>query len=141
MLNTDLPETKAETLDCLYSYLPKLALTYGAAMATGPNLAAAETQPPGGEFVDWAIRDTLPSWAAAMVMHRRPNPIERAARQAAVWSVINGIHFTMGPLPEFRQAQQRVAAVRNGTVPAPTSPTHVPGTDPKRSRAKAEQMA
>jgi len=138
---TDLPETKAETLDCLYSYLPKLALTYGAAMATGPNLAGAEAQPPGAEFVDWAIRDTLPSWAAAMVMHRRPNPIERAARQAAVWSVINGIHLTMGPLPEFRQAQLRAAGKRNGAAPAPTSPTHVPGTDPKRSRARAEQMA
>ena len=46
---TDLPETKAETLDCLYSYLPKLGSpTYGAAMATGPNLAAAETSRPVG---------------------------------------------------------------------------------------------
>ena len=54
-----------------------------------------------------------------MVMHRRPNPIERAARQAAVWSVISSIHFTMGPLPEFRQAQQRVAAV-------PTAPCRRP---------------
>lgn len=135
----DLPETKAETLECLREYLPKLALTYGAAMATGPNLAAAEAQPPGGEFLDWAIRDTLPSWAAAMVMHRSPNPVERAARQAAVWSVINGIHFTMGPLPEFRAAEQRVTGV--DVAAAPTSPKHVPGTDPKRSRAKAEQMA
>ncbi|HEY5843673.1 MAG TPA: oxygenase MpaB family protein [Mycobacterium sp.] len=138
---TDLPETKADTLDCLYSYLPRLALTYGAAMSTGPNLAGAEPGPPGGEFIDWAIRDVLPGWAAAMVMHRRPNPIERAMRQASVWAVINGIHFSMGTLPEFRQAQKRVATRQGSAGRSPTSPTHVPGTDPKRTRAKAEQMA
>lgn len=38
---TDLPATKAETLDCLESYLPKLALTHGAAMATGVERGAA----------------------------------------------------------------------------------------------------
>lgn len=140
---TDLPETKADTLDCLYSYLPKLAITYGTAMATGPNLAGAQAGPPGGEFIDWAIRDTLPGWAAAMVMHRPPNPIERAMRQASVWTVINGIHLTMGPLPEFRQAQRRVAAQGRGKMPTavPTSSRHVPGSDPRRSRAMAEQMA
>ena len=136
---TDLPETKAETLECLYSYLPKLALTYGAAMATGSSiLSGAEAGPPGGEFIDWAIRDTLPTWAASMVMHRRPNPVERAIRQASVWSVINGIHLTMGPLPEFRQAQKRVAQGVRGDA---KSPTYVLGGDPKRSRSKAEQMA
>lgn len=135
---TDLPETKAETLECLHSYLPKLAITYGTAMATGPNLAGAEAGPPGGEFIDWAIRDTLPSWAAAMVMHKSPNPIERAMRQSSVWAAINGIHFAMGPLPEFRQAQKRVAGGIRGAV---TSPSHIPGTDPKRSRVKVEQMA
>lgn len=135
---TDLPQTKADTLECLHSYLPRLALTYGAAMATGANLAGAEPGPPGGEFVDWAIRDTLPSWAAAMVMHRPPNPIERAMRQASVWAVINGIHFSMGPLPEFRQAQKRVAKGVRGDA---TSPAYVVGSDPGRSRDKAEQMA
>lgn len=136
---TDLPETKAETLDCLHSYLPKLAITYGTAAATGSNLADPKYPgPPGGEFIDWAIRDTLPSWAAAMVMHRKPNPIERALRQASVWSVINGLHLAMGPLPEFRQAQKRVAGGVHGPV---TSPNYVAGSDPKRSRAKVEEMA
>jgi hypothetical protein len=134
---TDLPETKAETLECLESYLPKLALTYGAAMFTGPNIIGADLGPPGGELIDWAIRDTLPSWAAAMVMHRAPNPVERLARQATVWSVINGIHTAMGPLPEFRAAKRRV----RGTETDPTSPSYVLGSDPVRSRAKAEQMA
>lgn len=134
---TDLPETKAETLECLASYLPKLAVTYGMAMSTGRNMRDSDFKLPGGEFVDWAIRDTLPSWAANMVMHRQPNPIERFARQAAVWSVINGIHATMGPLPEFRAAQKRA----KGAVSEPTEPTYVLGTDPVRSRAKAEQMA
>jgi len=134
---TDLPETKAETLDCLESYLPKLAVTYGMAMFTGPNISGTDFGPPGGELIDWAIRDTLPSWAAAMVMHRAPNPVERLARQAAVWSVINGIHAAMGPLPEFRAAQKRV----RGATSDPTSPTYVLGSDPVRSRATAEQMA
>ena len=49
-----------------------------------------------------------------MVMHRPPNPIERALRQASVWAVINGIHTAMGPLPEFRQAQQRVDPSASG---------------------------
>lgn len=134
---TDLPETKAQTLECLHSYLPKLAITYGMAMSTGPNIDGADFGPPGSELIDWAIRDTLPSWAAAMVMHRAPNPVERLARQAAVWSVINGIHATMGPLPEFRAAKKRVKGARTD----PTSPTYVLGSDPERSRATAEQMA
>ncbi|CAN5304575.1 hypothetical protein BH11ACT6_BH11ACT6_53560 [soil metagenome] len=134
---TDLPETKAETLDCLESYLPKLAITYGMAMSTGPNMAGADFSPPGSELIDWAIRDALPSWAAAMVMHRAPNPVERLARQTAVWSVVNGIHTAMGPLPEFRAAQKRV----RGAASDPTSPTYVLGSDPVRSRDKAEQMA
>jgi uncharacterized protein (DUF2236 family) len=48
---TDLPETKAETLECLESYLPKLALTYGAAMFTGPNIVGADFAPPGGRVL------------------------------------------------------------------------------------------
>lgn len=134
---TDLPETKAETLECLESYLPKLAITYGAAMFTGPNMADSDFGPPGAEHVDWAIRDLLPSWAAAMVMHRAPNPIERLARRAAVWTAINGIHTAMGPLPEFRAAQKRA----RGAVDGPTSPTYVLGSDPVRSREKVEQMS
>jgi uncharacterized protein (DUF2236 family) len=138
---TDLPATKAETLECLHSYLPKLALTYGAAMSTGSNLSGVKGPLPGGEFIDWAIRDVLPSWAAAMVMHRPPNLIERTIRQASVWAVINGIHTAMGPLPEFRQAQRRVSARGSGRVAAPTAPTYTLGSDPVRTRSKAEQMA
>ncbi len=135
---TDLPATKADTLECLQSYLPKLAITYGTAMSTGSNLASTGGGPPGGEFIDWAIRDTLPKWAAAMVMHKPPNPIERAIRQSSVWAVINGIHLTMGPLPEYTDARRRVAGGVRGPAEAPR---YVLGSDPKRSRAKAEQMA
>ncbi len=126
---TDLPSTKAETADCLESYLPRLAVTHGAAMATGPNLPMPQAA------VDWAIRDAMPRWAAQMVQHRSPNVIERTARRAAVWSVINGLHTAAGPIAEFRQAQARVAG---GTSAPHTLPTHVPGTDPVRSRAEVE---
>lgn len=131
---TDLPTTKAETLDCLKSYLPKLALTHGAAMATGPNLPMPQSA------VDWAVRDTMPKWAKQLLGHTDPNPVERAARRAVVWSIINGLHTAAGPFPEFRQAKARV---KGGVDPdrAPhTVPAYVPGSDPVRSRADIESV-
>jgi uncharacterized protein (DUF2236 family) len=135
---TDLPATKAETLECLQFYLPKLAITYGTAMATGVNMRDAEAKLPGGEFLDWAIRDMLPRWAAAMVQYKPPNPIERTMRQASVFALVNGLHVALGPLPEYRAAQRRVA---RGFKHPVTSPTYVPGSDPQRSRDRVEQMA
>jgi uncharacterized protein (DUF2236 family) len=126
---TDLPTTKAETLDCLESYLPRLALTHGAAMATGPNLGLPQSA------IDWAIRDTMPKWAAQLIQHRSPNIVERTARRTVVWTTINGLHTAAGPTLEFTQAQARVAG---GAAVAHTAPTHVPGTDPVRSRAEIE---
>ena len=134
---TDLPTTKAETLECLRSYLPRLALTHGAALATGTALADNPDVPQAAKFFDWAIRDTMPDWAAEMVMYRPPHPVERAARRAATWAAITGTQAAMGPLREFRQAQRRVAA---GTVCEHTEPAYVPGSDPRRDRDAAEQM-
>lgn len=112
---TDLPTTKAETLECLESYLPKLAVTHGKAMGTGPNVPMPQAA------VDWAIRDTMPKWAKQLLQHRDPNIIERTARRTAVWSIINGINAAAGPTPEFRQAQARVKG--GTTVPTPCRPT------------------
>ena len=126
---TELPTTKAETLDCLHAYLPKLAVTHGAAMATGPNLPMPQAA------LDWAIRDTMPRWAKQLIQHRDPNIVERTARRTAVWTVINGLHTVAGPIPEFRQAQARVEA---GTPVPHTLPTYRPGDDPVRSRAEVE---
>lgn len=127
---TDLPETKAETLDCLKSYLPRLGLTHGNAVATGINV----TDPLQGA-VDWAIRDTMPSWAAQLVMYKPPNMIERTARRTAVWSSLNGLHLSMGTAPEFTAAKARVAG---GTSVAHTLPTYELGTDPVRDRETVE---
>ncbi|ANE82175.1 hypothetical protein A7U43_25550 [Mycobacterium adipatum] len=126
---TDLPATKAETLECLHSYLPRLALTHGAAMATGSNLPMPQSA------VDWAIRDTMPKWAKQLIGHTDPNPIERAARRATVWSIINGLHTAAGTSIEFRQAQARVA---DGTTCAHTEPTYVLGSDPQLARDEVE---
>lgn len=134
---TDLPATKAETLDCLRSYLPRLALTHGAAQSTGAALMSNPDAPPQVKFFDWAIRDAMPDWAAEMVMHSAPHPVERAARRAATWAAINGTQAAMGPLREFRQARRRVA---HGTVTDHTQPAYVAGSDPRRSRAVVEQM-
>ncbi len=127
---TDLPTTKAETLDCLESCLPRLALTHGAAVATGPGLPAPQSA------VDWAIRDTMPKWAAQLVGHTNPNIVERTARRTAVWAVINGLSAVTGPIPEFRQAQARVKG--GTTVPHTLPTTYVPGTDPVLSRSEVE---
>ncbi|MGD9620022.1 MAG: oxygenase MpaB family protein [Mycolicibacterium sp.] len=128
---TDLPATKADTLECLRSYLPRLAVTHGTAMATGSNLPVPHS------LLDWAIRDTMPRWAKQLVQHRDPNFVERTARRAAVWSVINGIQAAAGPAPEFRQAMARV---ESGTSSTYTVPTHAPGEDPVRSRDEVERI-
>ena len=127
---TDLPASKAETLDCLRSYLPRLALTHGAAMATGTNVTNLPQS-----VIDWAVRDTMPKWAKQLIQHRDPNIVDRTARRTAVWAVINGLHTAAGPAPEFRAAQARVAA---GTTAPHTEPTYVLGTDPVRSRDEIE---
>ena len=129
---TDLPATKQDTLDCLKSYLPKLAVTYGAAMATGPDL------PLPLAALNWAVRDTMPSWAKGLIQHRDPNIVERTARRATVWSVLNGWHAAIGPLPEFVEARKRVAGGVDPTLAPHSVPTHRPGTDPVRSRSELE---
>ena len=129
---TDLPATKQETLDCLKSYLPKLALTYGAAMATGPNLPLPESA------LNWAVRDTMPSWAKGLIQHRDPNIVERTARRALVWSIINGLRVASGPVPEFEQAKSRVADGVDPDLAPYTVPTHQPGSDPVRTRTELE---
>lgn len=134
---TDLPATKADTLDCLRSYLPKLALTHGAAMFTGPNLQNNPDVPQEAKFFDWAIRDAMPDWAAQMLGYEPPHPVERAARRAATWAALNGAHLAMDPLPEFAAARRRVA---NGTLVDHTEPSYVLGSDPVRSRETVEQM-
>ena len=126
---TDLPTTKAETLECLKSYLPRLAVTHGAAMATGPNLPMPQSA------IDWAIRDTMPKWAKQLIQHRDPNIVERTARRAAVWSVINGLHLAAGPHPSSgrpRPGSSRVRAVPH------TLPAYELGDDPVRSRDEVE---
>ncbi|MGV0789884.1 oxygenase MpaB family protein [Mycolicibacterium sp. XJ2] len=127
---TDLPETKAEVADCLKSYLPRLAVTHGTALATGPGLPLAQSA------INWAIRDTMPRWAKQLIQHKDPNILERTARRATVWSVINGLHLAQGPIPEFRQAQARVAS---GTDVPHTLPAYRLGDDPVRTRDEVER--
>lgn len=127
---TDLPATKAETLECLESYLPRLALTHGNAMATGVNV-----KNPAQAAVDWAIRDTMPRWAKQLISYVPPNPLERRARRSAVWTIINSAHLSMGEAPEFAAARRRVAG---GTDVPHTLPRYELGSDPELSRAEVE---
>ncbi|WP_094293423.1 oxygenase MpaB family protein [Mycobacterium neumannii] len=127
---TDLPETKAEVADCLESYLPRLAVTHGTALATGPGLPLAQSA------INWAIRDTMPRWAKQLIQHKDPHILERTARRATVWSVINGLHIAQGQIPEFRQAQARVAS---GTDVPHTLLTYRLGDDEIRTRDEVER--
>ena len=81
---------------------------------------------------------TAPSWAAAMVMHRPPNPVERAARQAAVvGDQRHPLHD--GPAAGFRAARRRVAVRMRWRRPRHRRCIRAPIR--RRSRATAEQMA
>ena len=86
--------------------------------------------------INWAVRDTMPKWAKQLIQHRDPNIVERTARRAAVWSVINGLHVAAGPAPEFRQARARV---ESGTSVPHTLPAYELGDDPVRSRDQVER--
>ncbi|WP_303631291.1 oxygenase MpaB family protein [Actinomadura madurae] len=131
---TGLPATKAEVAECLESYLPRLAVTPIKAFATGPNLRDGKVKPwePGSPFMDWAARDMLPEWARKLVLYRPPNPVTLRLRRTTLWFVLNALHDATGPLPEFRQAEARVAKGVSEPVAstAPTAPRprpHPPG--------------
>lgn len=136
---TDLPATKAETAECLESYLPRLALTPIKAFATGPNLRDSKAKPwePGGEFMDWAARDMLPRWAQKLALYQPPNPITLRLRRTSLWLALNGLHDATGPLPEFRQAQTRAA----GKKPSPFLSTAPTTPDPILTREEIEATA
>ncbi len=135
---TDLPAGKGEVADCLESYLPKLAVTPIKAFGTGPNLRGSEAKPwePGSLFMDWAARDLLPVWAQRLVLHRPLDPVRLRLRRGVLWAALNGLHEATGPLPEFRQAQARVAA---GTT-APVRSTAPETPDPVLTRDEVEEL-
>ncbi|MFB4316010.1 oxygenase MpaB family protein [Actinomadura sp. 21ATH] len=134
---TDLPATKAEVADCLESYLPRLALTPIKAFATGPNLRGSKSRPwePGSAFMDWAARDMLPKWAQRLALYQPPNPVTLRLRRTSLWVVLNALHDSAGPLPEYRQAEARVAA---GTRSAPVASTAPAAPDPVLTRREVE---
>ncbi|XRQ13499.1 oxygenase MpaB family protein [Actinomadura welshii] len=136
---TDLPATKAETAECLESYLPKLAVTPIKAFQTGPNLRESKAKPwePGSEFMDWAARDMLPRWAQKLALYQPPNPVTLRLRRTSLWVALNALHEATGPLPEYRQAQTR-AAGRKANPFLSTAPT---APDPVLTREEIEATA
>ena len=132
---TDLPATKQDTLDCLESYLPRLAVTPVKAFATGPNIVRGRRPPwaPDGPFMDWAARDMLPRWGQKLIQHRQPpRPVLRA-RRAALRLALNGID-SLAPIREVELARARVAGGSRAPV-ASTAPT---APDPVLTRAEVE---
>ncbi|ROO86623.1 uncharacterized protein (DUF2236 family) [Actinocorallia herbida] len=134
---TDLPTTKAEVLECLESYLPKLAVTPIKAFATGPNVEGNGIPPwaPGSAFMDWAARDLLPRWAQKLCLYRPPNRVELKFKRSALWLALNGLHEAAGPIREFQEAKGRVAG---GTTSKPVASTAPLEADPFRSREEVE---
>jgi uncharacterized protein (DUF2236 family) len=109
---TDLPASKAEVLECLEAYLPRLAVTHFKASTTGSNLdrKANPLLSPTGPAFDWVVRDLLPPWAQTMVFHRPVGPTRTAARRATMRAALRQLDRAMGTLPEVTQAHARVAA-------------------------------
>ncbi len=127
---TDLPTTKAETLDCLQ--------VLSAEAGRHPRHGDVHRPRPA----DAAGRDRLgdPRHAAQVggadggahqPEHRRTH--RHGAQRCGPSST--GCSTATGPIPEFRQAQARVKA---GTTVPHTLPTHVPGSDPVLSRDEVE---
>ena len=135
---TDLPATKAETLECLRSYLPRLALTHGAALSTGANLMNNPDVPAGGEVL--RLGDPRRDAGLGGRAHLAPAAPPGRARCSP------GGHLGR----DQRHPRRNGAAARVSAGPAargqghrssttPSRPTFS-GSDPVRSRDKVEQM-
>jgi hypothetical protein len=66
-----------------------------------------------------------------LALYQCPNPASLRLRRAALRTAVNGLYR---PLPEFRDAQARVAA---GTT-APVNATAPAAPDPTRTREEVE---
>ncbi len=117
---TDLPASKAEVLDCLEAYLPRLAVTHFKASTTGSNLdrKANPLLSPTGPAFDWVVRDLLPPWAQTMVFHRPMGPTRTAMARATMRTALRQLDRAMGELPEVTQARARVAGGMSHPVDA-----------------------
>lgn len=134
---TDLPRTKAEVAQCLEDALPRLAVTPIAASRTWPNIAehTPRANQPLQWLTDWAERDMLPTWGQKLLLYKPPHPLRVAARRQLVWTLLNALHVTTGPLREYRESMERVAGGITAEVPASTAPSK---PDPRRTRAQVE---
>jgi uncharacterized protein (DUF2236 family) len=110
---TDLPASKAEVLEVLDSWVPKLAMLPAVSRALWPNNRHAIPiwQWPPHALLNWIIRDMQPRWARNLYMHTRPDPLTLWSTRQALKVMLNSAHLLPGPLPEFRQAQARVTGV------------------------------
>ena len=109
----------------------RLAVTHGTAMATGPDLP----MPQGA--VDWAIRDTMPKWAAQMIGAHQPE--HRRTHRPARSGV--GRHQRAAaprPAPSPSSVRRRPGCRRAPTGAAHAADSYVPGSDPVRSRDEVE---
>jgi uncharacterized protein (DUF2236 family) len=118
---TDLPATKADVIDYLDASLPLMAVTPPTVDTLA--LTAPESNPlPLRPFLDvlqWSVLDLQPEWAQRLLRVRRRSRPETLARRAAMWSVVNGMHYGTGPINEVRQARSRVRSAAHEDDDAP----------------------
>ena len=88
-------------MDCLESYLPRLALTHDAAMATGINLPIRQGA------VDWAIPRHHAELGRTTGHVQPPNILERTARRTAVWTSLNGLYAASFNIRETEFQQRK----------------------------------
>lgn len=115
---TDLPATKRDVLDYLAAAVPLMGVTQ-------PTVDTLRLTDPGRnplalrpmlDLTQWALLDLQPRWAQELLRVPRRSRAETAARRAAVWSGVNALHYSAGPIAEARQARARAAAPRPAAV-------------------------
>jgi uncharacterized protein (DUF2236 family) len=110
---TNLPLSKAEVLEVLEDWVPKLALLPAVAESLWPNNRhdIPIWRWPSQTVLWWVIRDMQPKWARSLYMHTRPDPATLWSIRQSLKMILNGAHYLPGPLVEFRQAKARVGDV------------------------------
>ncbi|HZQ33796.1 MAG TPA: oxygenase MpaB family protein [Mycobacterium sp.] len=110
---TDLPASKAEVMEVLDEWAPRLALLPAVSQAIWPNNRHAIPlwQWPSQALLNWTLRDMQPRWARNLYMHTRPDPVTLWSMRQSLKVMLNSLHVLPGPLPEFRQAKARVSGV------------------------------
>jgi uncharacterized protein (DUF2236 family) len=115
----DLPATKREVDDYLEAAIPLMGVTPPTVETLKLTDPARRPLPlrPMFDLIQWALLDLQPGWAQELLRFRPGGLVERAAKRAAIKSLVGTFHHAAGPIEEVRQARRRAAAVPARSAP------------------------